>query len=76
MAKNLDNIRVFTCSLTGKIYAGYLNKGEDFNRNRVPVTDQALTAVITYMAQDDTPREINCAAGTLKWIPAKEGRMR
>lgn len=76
ITKNLNNIRIYTCSLTGKIYAGYLNRGEDFNRDRVPITDQALTAVITYMDRDDTPREISCAAGTLKWIPNEEGRVR
>lgn len=69
MAKKLENIKVFACSLTDKIYAGYLNKGEGFNVDRVAVTDQALTAVMTYMGRDGTPREITCAAGKLKWIP-------
>lgn len=52
MAKKLENIKVFMCPLTEKIYAGYLNKGEDFNADRVAVTDQALTAVMTHMGRD------------------------
>ena len=69
MARKLENIKVFMCSLTGKIYAGRLAKGQDFNPDRVEVTNQALTAVMTYMGRDKTPREITCAAGKLKWIP-------
>lgn len=72
MVRKFENIRVFTCSLTGKIYAGRLAKGQDFNTDRVEVTNQALTAVMTYMGRDKTSREINCFEGKLKWIPNKD----
>lgn len=68
MKKRIENFKVFTCSLTEKIYVGRLAKGQDFNVDRVEVTDQAITAVMTYLGRDG-PREIKCAAGTLKWIP-------
>lgn len=72
MVRKLENFKVFTCSLTKKIYIGRFAKGQDFNVDRVEVTGQALTAVMAYLGRDETPREINCAAGTLKWIPRKE----
>ena len=72
MARKLDNIKVFTCSLTGKIYAGRLTRGHDFNPDRIEVTNQALTAVMAYLDQDKTPREITCSSGTLKWVPNKD----
>lgn len=71
MARKIDKIKVFTCSLTDKIYVGYLNKLQGFITNRVEVTDQVLTAVMQYMDNKETPFEITCAAGTLKWIPKK-----
>lgn len=72
MAKKLENIKVFMCPLTEKIYAGYINKREDFNADRVAVTDQAITAVMAYLDRDETPREVTCAAGALKWVPNKD----
>lgn len=71
MAK-LDNIKIFVCPLTEKIYAGYLAKGQDFNVDRVAVTDQALSAVMAYMGRDKMPCERSCAAGTLKWVPSND----
>jgi len=76
MARKLENIKVFACSLTEKIYAGHFAKGQDFNVDRVEVTDQVLTAVMTYMGRDETSRDIKCAAGTLKWIPNKDAQIR
>ena len=72
MAKKLENIKVYMCPLTEKIYAGRLNKGEDFNKDRVAVTDQALRAVMAYMDRDKTPHEMSCSSGTLKWVPSKD----
>lgn len=62
MAKKIENMKVFMCSLTEKIYVGRLAKGQDFNVDRVEVTGQALTAVMAYLGRDETPREIKCAA--------------
>jgi len=72
MAKKLENIKIFMCPLTDKIYAGYFNKTHDISTDKIEVTNQALVAVIKHMNRDKNPREVTFFEGTLKWIPNKD----